>query len=126
MRLRKRLGTAGGGGRRLAALLMLLLVFHAVQAGAAHTHLAPNLSAQAADASPRVSDGGEGRDSREFNSHAQCPVCRLQRNLSSNLHNSAPVAIAPRTTRLRIETVVAAPGHTRPSRASAGRAPPLH
>ena len=105
---------------------MLLLVFHAAQASAAHTHLAPNLSAQAPGASPSVSDGGGGFDSRGLNTHAQCPVCRLQRNLSSNLHNSAPVTVTPRTIRLRIEPVAADSGHTRPSRASAGRAPPLH
>jgi hypothetical protein len=105
---------------------MLLLVFHAVQASAAHTHLAPNLSAQASSASPCASDGGGGLDSRGLNSHAQCPVCRLQRNLSSNLYNSAPVSIAPPTLRLGVEPVTTEPGHTRPSRASAGRAPPLH
>jgi hypothetical protein len=103
---------------------MLLLVFHAVQASAAHTHPAPNLSAQASGASPCVSDGA-GLDSRGLNSHEQCPVCRLQRNLSSNLHSAAPVSIAPPTARLRVAQVAAALGHTRPSRASAGRAPPL-
>jgi hypothetical protein len=110
----------------LKALLLLLLVFHAVQASAAHTHLAPNLSAQEAGPSPSAADTGEGLDSRGVNSHAQCLLCRLQRNLSSSLHNSASVSIAPRTIRLRIESVTTEPGHTRPSRASAGRAPPLH
>ena len=104
---------------------MLLLALHAVQASAAHTHLAPRLSAQASGASHSVSDGGGGLDSSGLNGHAQCPVCRLQRNLSSNLHNPAPVSTAPRTIRLRIEHVAADAGHTRPSRASAGRAPPL-
>jgi hypothetical protein len=105
---------------------MLFLVFHAVQASAAHTHLAPNPSAGQAGASPCVTDADEGLDPRGLNTHAQCPVCRLQRNLSSNLHNSAPVSIEPRAIRLGVEPVAAAPGHTRPSRASAGRAPPLH
>ncbi|MCA1629892.1 MAG: hypothetical protein LC774_06060, partial [Acidobacteria bacterium] len=88
MRLRKRLGTAGGVRGRLTALLLLLLVFHGVQASAAHTHLAPNLSARAVSTSPRVAEGGEGLDARGVNNHAQCLLCRLQRNLSSSLRSS--------------------------------------
>jgi hypothetical protein len=117
---------AGGAGRRLTALLLLLLVFHAVQASAAHTHLAPNSAARAPGATPRVLGGGTGLDEHGLNSHAQCLLCRLQRNLASSLYDSAAVSIAPQTLRLRVGLIAAAPGHARPSRASAGRAPPAH
>lgn len=122
----KILSTAGGRWRRLKALLLLLLVFHAVQAGAAHTHLAPNFSVGQAGAPPCAANISEGLDSRGINNHAQCLLCRLQRNLSSSLHNSAAASIAPHSFRLLIEPVTTEPGHRRPSRASAGRAPPLH
>jgi hypothetical protein len=118
--------TKAFGRRSLRAALLLLLVVHAVQASAVHTHLAGNLATrQASGAAASVSRDGDSRDAREGDNEAQCLLCRLQRNLSSSLYNSAPTLIEPRTNPLVADEVSPDSTHNCFHSAPTGRAPPL-
>jgi hypothetical protein len=124
LRLRTRIAKVFGR-RSLRAALLLLLVVHAAQASAAHTHLTGNLATRpASGAAASVSRDGDSRDAREDENEAQCLLCRLQRNLSSSLYNSAPTFTEPSAKPVTAEAVSPESTHNFFRRAPSGRAPP--
>ena len=87
---RKNIGWAATGRRAGTAALLLALLAHAFFVSTTHLHRAQRGGAGAAPVSASV-----GRDERAgglptAGAHAQCLLCRLQRNLALGLRHSAP------------------------------------
>ncbi|MBV9926878.1 MAG: hypothetical protein JOZ96_17805 [Acidobacteria bacterium] len=109
--------------RSAAGLLLLVLTAHAFVASATHFHRLPqpgNVPAQLA--LQNGADGGEGTPLG--GDEKQCLLCRLQRNLVSDLHHAAVIIAAPPA-----RTPAPEPPHEVAARRGAvrlrqGRAPP--
>lgn len=110
--------------RAAAGLLLLALTAHAFVAGTTHFHRLSQPGASHPQTAVR-SGGGRGQDAPLTGDERQCLLCRLQRNLVSDLQH-ATLVITP--------TAVRTPGHdlfhevaARPGPAlfRQGRAPPL-
>jgi hypothetical protein len=78
----------------LATSLLLLALFgHAFVVSATHLHRVP--LADGASASAGVGERGEAEQSPASGSHAECLLCRLQRNYVSDLQHTTPEIAAP-------------------------------
>jgi hypothetical protein len=78
----------------LATSLLLLALFgHAFVVSATHFHRVP--LADGASASAGVGERGEAGQSPASGGHAECLLCRLQRNYVSDLQHTTPVVVAP-------------------------------
>jgi hypothetical protein len=109
--------------RAAVGLLLLAVMAHAFVAGATHFHGRGVSAAQSSQAALHDGDGGD-RSVPLAGDEAQCLLCRLQRNLVSDLQSAAS-ALAPPTA----DAPVYAPQRDAPARASStlrpsGRAPP--
>lgn len=106
-------------------LVLLFLVCHAFFVTATHFHRDLGHGAEAAASlglSAGREDGGEQPD--VATAHAQCLLCRLQRNFICDLEQGIPATLAPPAVSLR-RGVHPAAVHTRTSfLAPSGRAPP--
>jgi hypothetical protein len=105
--------------------VLLLLSLHAAQSGPNHFHRPARAerpsSARGVASAGRSDDAGYARDGA---GHAQCLLCRLQRDLSSSLRGSAPAEPeAPQPSRPG-EAVASAAHQGTPAGVSRGRAPP--
>ena len=80
--------------RAAAGLLLVALMAHAFVAGATHLHRLPQPGAGPARV---VLQNGEGRGESAplGGDERQCLLCRLQRNLVSDLQHAAPVIAPP-------------------------------
>jgi hypothetical protein len=77
------------------ALVLLVLVGHAFVVSATHFH--PGRQPGAAPSyGTRVSQPDEAQNTSIANGHEQCLLCRLQRNLISDLQSSPPALCPPR------------------------------
>jgi hypothetical protein len=109
---------------RRAGIVLLVLMLHALQAGA--THFPRAVQKPAAQTPPAASFVGEreATTATDSGAHAQCLLCRLQRNLSVALKNSAPVAFTPPQDSLHVESASTDTTHAAPPGVACGRAPP--
>lgn len=118
-------GKDKGKAHRALRLALLLLVGHAFLAGAAHNHLA-GTQVKASPSFASTALGHDGAETgREAARHAECLLCRLQRNLVAELDSPASVVAAPPQ---KFACAGTSPVSFRPHdslRAPAGRAPPL-
>lgn len=109
----------------MRAALLLALLAHAVLVSTTHFHRA----GQAASAAPPgVSQARDAKDSGASpdagGQHAQCLLCRLQRNLVSDLHDSTPSFAAPQRISPRFAAPPVLSDADRSFLIPAGRAPP--
>ncbi|HEV2706407.1 MAG TPA: hypothetical protein VGV59_10815 [Pyrinomonadaceae bacterium] len=92
---------ARAAGSPLLSALLLLLFAHAFMASATHFHRPASAGAtSAANSAPTASYGvrDEADTERDASFHAQCLLCRLQRNFISDLaHADARTAATPQT-----------------------------
>jgi hypothetical protein len=110
--------------RAAAGLLLLALTAHAFVAGATHFHRLPQLSASPAQVTLQSSkDGGEGTPLN--GDEKQCLLCRLQRNLVSDLQHAALFIAAPPAWTPVHEPLHEVVALTGTARLRQGRAPPL-
>lgn len=114
-----------GPHTRRVALALLALLLHAALAGATHFHrigrgLSPSPHTVAA------SPNGESAATFETAGHAQCLLCRLQRDLASGLSNAGPATIEPPPSALPIEAVARDARRNLFPGVAHGRAPPTH
>ena len=80
--------------RAAAGLLLLALTAHAFVAGSTHFHRLPQVGASPARVS--LQNGEERGESAPLGGdEKQCLLCRLQRNLVSDLHHAALVLAPP-------------------------------
>jgi hypothetical protein len=105
------------------ALILLVLFLHAALAGASHFHrLGRGLAAPASrDAAVR---NAEAQSAPESSAHAECLLCRLQRDLASGLRNAGSATVEPPSAPLTLEAASpdACPATLRG--VARGRAPP--
>ncbi|MBC7930016.1 MAG: hypothetical protein H7Z38_05550 [Rubrivivax sp.] len=90
--------------RAATGLVLLVLMAHGFVASTTHFHrlavaTAPGYSGAA------LSANEETRDAPPAGGHAQCLVCRLQRNFISDLQQTIPAIAAPLATALAYETL---------------------
>lgn len=107
------------------ALALLLLVAHAFLASTTHFHRIERDDKTLASSSLSARDFSEPEGGLESNSHAQCLLCRLQRNFVAELSNPV-LSIAAALQKLPCDEI----SHTlHPLNGAfllpAGRAPPL-
>ena len=95
MRFVGRSGSSGAARVRRAAFALLLLTLHAVLAGAMHFPRPAQTPTAQSGRAPSFVVSWEAVAPAESGAHSQCLLCRLQRNLSTGLKNSAPVAFSP-------------------------------
>lgn len=107
-----------------AHALLLLLFWHAFLASATHFHrTAPAPAGQ--ERATQVGDGKDATGTADAGGHAQCLLCRLQRNFVADAQKeSAPVS-APPTALLAAELPPSLCHVARPFSVPSGRAPPL-
>lgn len=80
--------------RTAAGLLLLVLTTHAFVASATHFHRIPQLGASPAQVT--FQNGGEGSEGTPLGGdEKQCLLCRLQRNLVSDLQHATLCIAAP-------------------------------
>ena len=109
--------------RAAAGLLLLALMAHAFVAGATHVHRLPQLGAMPAQAA--LQGGGEhGEGAPLGGDEKQCLLCRLQRNLVSDLQHSTLVIAAPPAWTPVHELLHEATARPGTARLRQGRAPP--
>jgi hypothetical protein len=107
------------------ALMLFALTGHAFFASSSHFHAAPGgLTSARSDDAGRVEEQRDAREATRGGGHAQCLLCRLQRDFVSALRHSDPQLVEP-TARLRLlarsfEPVVSSAVLLSPP----GRAPP--
>lgn len=83
---------ARAAGSPLLSALLLVLFAHAFMASATHFHRPETAGAKSATAAtsastPSFGVRGDAEDARDANFHAQCLLCRLQRNFVADLHH---------------------------------------
>ena len=103
--------------------MLLALVCHAFLVGATHFHRVQK--AEGAPSAAAISRQGGGEQSPPSGGHAQCLLCRLQRNFISDLQHSAPALAAPVCEAAGRADLPATPAHGAYFPAPSGRAPPL-
>jgi hypothetical protein len=109
--------------RAAAGLLLLALMAHAFVAGATHVHRLAQPGASPAQATLQ-SGGGHGEDAPLGGDEKQCLLCRLQRNLVSDLQHSTLVIAAPPAWTPVHELLHEATARPGTARLRQGRAPP--
>lgn len=110
-----------------AALLFFVLAPHALLVGTAHTHLAPGSFDYAPDRAAKAGGVGVRQDAPESKKgagHAQCLLCRLQRDLSSGLRHDVPRAAAPHARPFSLESQIEPVARSADLKYAAGRGPP--
>ena len=125
--MRPRIGTGSSSVVRspaAAGLLLLFLICHAFLVSATHFHRDARPGAPAATVGPSAGhDEGTEPSSVAFN-HAQCLLCRLQRNFICDLEQGIPSMPAPPADIVRREDLTA-PSHSRTFYLThSGRGPP--
>lgn len=109
----------------LAAVLLAVMA-HAFLVSATHFHRAGLAVGNPAPGVVSAGDHGDTGKTREAgDQHAQCLLCRLQRNLVSDLHRSAPQLAAPQQLTIIRDALPALFASDRSFLVPAGRAPPL-
>lgn len=109
--------------RAAASLLLLVLTAHAFVAGATHFHRIPQPGALPAQVALRSGEG-RGEGAPLGGDEKQCLLCRLQRNLVTDLEHATPVIAAPHAwtpVHEHLQEVSARAGTTKLRQ---GRAPP--
>ena len=108
---------------RAAAWLLLALTAHAFVASATHFHRLPQPGASPAQVTFR---NGEDRSEGAplGGDEKQCLLCRLQRNLVTDLQHAALVIVAPPAWTPAPELLHEAPARAGASLTRQGRAPP--
>lgn len=126
LRFSGRNGSPDAARVRRAAFVLLLLTLHAVQAGATHLPRRGRTATLTAHALSSVGsfEATASTAPAESGAHAQCLLCRLQRNLATGLKNSAPAAFSPPQDSLLIASASTDNPRTTPPAATPGRAPP--
>ncbi|HEU4595218.1 MAG TPA: hypothetical protein VFS10_08760 [Pyrinomonadaceae bacterium] len=104
------------------SLLLLALFGHAFVVSATHFHRVR--VAGGASASVCVGERGEAGQSPASGSHAECLLCRLQRNYVSDLQHTTPSISAPESRPAGRLSARAASVSTAHFLAPSGRAPP--
>ncbi len=109
--------------RAAAGLLLLALTAHAFVAGATHFH---SLTQPGAGTAPRLFQNGEGDGNGAplGADEKQCLLCRLQRNLVSDLQETALVIAAPTVWTFSHQHLHEASARAGTLRLRQGRAPP--
>lgn len=100
------------------ATLLLVLFAHAFWSSATHVHRVATLNGRAPEARLAVSDGSGNSQQTNSGGHAQCVLCRLQRDFVSDPPNSGVALASPKHSSARY-----LPGSTSP-RASDFRSAP--
>lgn len=124
LRFKSQSGAAGGLRTRRAALVLLALFLHAALAGATHIHQTNRgLTPPAPDIAAGANE--KGHAATDTAGHAQCILCRLQRDLSSGLRNAASAVTEPPPATPRFDAAPLGARHRILRGLSHGRAPPL-
>jgi hypothetical protein len=109
--------------RSAAGLLLLALTVHAFVASATHFHSLPQLGASPVQVN--LQNGEErGRGAPLGGDEKQCLLCRLQRNLVSDLHHAALLIAAPPAWTPEYELLQEAAARAGTVLRRQGRAPP--
>jgi hypothetical protein len=106
------------------ALVLLVLTGHAFVVSATHFHRA-RPSAPVAAAGPQLRLPQGAQEAPPAAGHEQCLLCRLQRNLVTDLQHSTPALQAPPAEPLGRSDSSEAPARGAHLLARSGRAPPL-
>ena len=109
--------------RAAAGLVLLALTAHAFVAGATHFHRPPQLGASPARVALQNGEG-RGESAPLGGDEKQCLLCRLQRNLVSDLRHAALVIDPPPASTHVHEHLPEAAARAGTLRLRQGRAPP--
>ncbi len=112
-----------GTRTRRAALILLALFLHAALAGATHLHLTGS-SLPPPTAGIAAGSSEAGHAALETTGHAQCLLCRLQRDLASGLINAGPAINEPPPTNPRFAAAPHGASRSILRGLTQGRAPP--
>lgn len=124
MSIQNQRGATSGARTRRAALVLLALFLHAALAGATHLHLTGSgLPPPTAGIAAGSSEAGHA--ALETTGHAQCLLCRLQRDLASGLINTGPAINEPPPSTPRFDAAPLGASHRILRGLTQGRAPPL-
>lgn len=111
-------------GSPAAPLLLLLLFAHAFLVSATHLHRSEPVGPQKAQTQVSLGSGEDFNPASEAGGHAQCLLCRLQRNFITDYHKTSLPAEPPRRKTLACDSSSATTHADRPFSVPAGRAPP--
>ncbi|HYH84748.1 MAG TPA: hypothetical protein VEX60_04645 [Pyrinomonadaceae bacterium] len=109
--------------RAATGLVLLVLMAHAFVASTSHFHRLAGATAPVYSGAA-LSANEESQDAPPAGGHAQCLVCRLQRNFVSDLQQLIPVVAAPPATAQVFETHTDTSVHSVRFLSPSGRAPP--
>lgn len=108
-----------------APVVLLLLFVHAFVVSATHIHRFERGGALKAQTGVSLGSREDSNPSTEAGGHAQCLLCRLQRNFVTDYHKTTLPAGPPHQKTLASGPSPAFSLVTRPYSVPAGRAPPL-
>jgi hypothetical protein len=109
----------------VTALLFFVLTTHALFVGTTHTHRGPNfVGAFDYTAARNVGERQDAPESKKGTGHAQCLLCRLQRDLSSGLRHAVPQTEAPCARALALDSRSGLAVRSTDLNSPSGRGPP--
>jgi hypothetical protein len=108
----------------MTALMLLVLTGHAFVVSATHFHRARPSAPAAADRGPQFNLPQGAQEAPPAGGHEQCLLCRLQRNLVSDLQHYVSTLPTPQAESLGRFNSFDAPARRAHLLARSGRAPP--